>query len=614
MRQSGEVNQAELTGLQRSSLSADPEGSLIIPGNALSDQGVLGGEGSTIGSLRAASVALASTWNMPALERSSLSSDPGESLSMSQTTSMPASEIPPASELCPPRVSSPRTNALANSILARRSTSHMFDEVVRALAIRSRNPQSDGFGFWCENEGPKLLAWANEDLANPVVSMDRQQLVKAVMLLGTSLVSIPEHQEAFANRIGLGLFCDLNTAAIVETLLRSDEQWNANWATTTNDLLRVANSFAAAVPKFCPFVLSSVRLRIISLRHRILKGLSLSTPFVPFLSVIRQRAFEQSFPILILTHRRIGPGTRIAFHNEAAVGEGVRRDWFSEVTKQIFDSETGLFASNQIPYILLSDEPVENRDLKYEAVGRFLGLSILENVAWGVNFSVMFLASIMGTELQLEDIKDDEPILFNSYNQVLSMSADEVDGMDMDVEIGGTIIRLTADNRVDLIHRKVNSLIPPEHTAFVGFIKQGFLEIVPAETLRGYISPADLKAAIYGNRTIEIDDLKRNVVYGYGGYNANSPQIRWLFEFLEFADFEVRKKFLRFVTGISHLPLGGFASLSPPIKIEWFPSSDNLPTSHTCFHKLDLPAYPSQEILAERMTYALTADTGMEIV
>ena len=37
-----------------------------------------------------------------------------------------------------------------------------------------------------------------------------------------------------------------------------------------------------------------------------------------------------------------------------------------------------------------------------------------------------------------------------------------------------------------------------------------------------------------------------------------------------------------------------------------FQVSDNLPTSQTCFFQLRLPSYTSQEVLAERLRYAIT--------
>jgi len=56
-----------------------------------------------------------------------------------------------------------------------------------------------------------------------------------------------------------------------------------------------------------------------------------------------------------------------------------------------------------------------------------------------------------------------------------------------------------------------------------------------------------------------VADLKANT--DYSGYNANSPQVLWLWEVLEVLDNSERAEFLQFVTGSSKVPLDGFKGL-----------------------------------------------------
>lgn len=53
------------------------------------------------------------------------------------------------------------------------------------------------------------------------------------------------------------------------------------------------------------------------------------------------------------------------------------------------------------------------------------------------------------------------------------------------------------------------------------------------------------------------------------------------------------------------MPHGGFSQLKPRIKIKYLNVLDHLPFSHTCFNTLDLPDYPSKEILKEKLTVAI---------
>jgi hypothetical protein len=74
-------------------------------------------------------------------------------------------------------------------------------------------------------------------------------------------------------------------------------------------------------------------------------------------------------------------------------------------------------------------------------------------------------------------------------------------------------------------------------------------------------------------------------------------------------------KFLQFVTGSSKVPLAGFAGLQGMSGLQKFSISHDvdakkLPQGHTCFNSLDLPEYPSFEVLRERVTYAIENTTG----
>ena len=72
----------------------------------------------------------------------------------------------------------------------------------------------------------------------------------------------------------------------------------------------------------------------------------------------------------------------------------------------------------------------------------------------------------------------------------------------------------------------------------------------------------------------------------------------------------IRHKFLQFVTGSSKVPLQGFAALegmNGPQKFQIHRddrSTDRLPSAHTCFNQLDLPAYETYDKLK---TYLMKA-------
>jgi E3 ubiquitin-protein ligase HUWE1 len=59
---------------------------------------------------------------------------------------------------------------------------------------------------------------------------------------------------------------------------------------------------------------------------------------------------------------------------------------------------------------------------------------------------------------------------------------------------------------------------------------------------------------------------------------------------------------LQFVTGTSRVPpegFGGLKGINGPTKFSIHKdfNSEHLPKAHTCFNQLDLPEYPSKEML-----------------
>ena len=62
---------------------------------------------------------------------------------------------------------------------------------------------------------------------------------------------------------------------------------------------------------------------------------------------------------------------------------------------------------------------------------------------------------------------------------------------------------------------------------------------------------------------------------------------------------EDRTLLLRFITGQSRLPI------KARIKVQHSGSKNALPTSSTCFFTLRLPTYTSEEMMKERLLYAV---------
>ena len=105
-----------------------------------------------------------------------------------------------------------------------------------------------------------------------------------------------------------------------------------------------------------------------------------------------------------------------------------------------------------------------------------------------------------------------------------------------------------------MLHYRLYECIKTQIDAFL----QGFHDLVPKNLIKIF-DYKELELMISGLPTIDIEDLKDNVIYK--NYNQHSQVIRWLWEVLEEFKNSERAEFLQFVTGSSKVPVEGFKGL-----------------------------------------------------
>ncbi len=87
--------------------------------------------------------------------------------------------------------------------------------------------------------------------------------------------------------------------------------------------------------------------------------------------------------------------------------------------------------------------------------------------------------------------------------------------------------------------------------------------------------------------------------------------IAWFWEVVHGFGEAQKKQLLAFVTGSDRVPLRGLAALQPPFAISRNGgASDRLPTAHTCFNHLLLPAYADKATLQDRLETAIVNSQG----
>lgn len=114
-----------------------------------------------------------------------------------------------------------------------------------------------------------------------------------------------------------------------------------------------------------------------------------------------------------------------------------------------------------------------------------------------------------------------------------------------------------------------------------------------------------LEERIVGVSHIDIELLKQKTAYD-GGFGPKSHAVRHFWSAMEsFSQVELRQ-FLHFVWGRSRLPPEGSNKWGGGFKLCKASRTDMLPLAHTCFFQLELPEYATEELMRDRLLFAIT--------
>lgn len=118
------------------------------------------------------------------------------------------------------------------------------------------------------------------------------------------------------------------------------------------------------------------------------------------------------------------------------------------------------------------------------------------------------------------------------------------------------------------------------------------------------ISWHDLELKIVGNEEIDIDRLKD--MTQYKNCTANHDVVKRFWKVLASFENEDRKKYLRFVWGRMRLPLRGETDIEQhTVQLDESKKKTDLPFGRTCYFRIELPPYASEEVMRQRLLYAL---------
>ena len=288
----------------------------------------------------------------------------------------------------------------------------------------------------------------------------------------------------------------------------------------------------------------------------------------------------------------------------------------------------------------------------YTFYGRAFGLALCTRNNIRVKLRKSFFDRLLDIPISDESLMDENPQLFGNIqwlkgqdidplNLGLTFSLNELDdetgeSFTIDLIRNGRNIEVTEKNKEKYIQLMIDYKLKESLNPIIEAFKTGFHEVVPPSLLSTLqVTAKDLQMMINGNERIDISDWKRNSKVTSNGLISFSQNVRsflrifrwhannvtdtpancldgiqaipWFWKAVQSFSEEERLLLLRFVTGSDCVPIGGFANLTQPFHIQLRPdlSAQRLPSSHTCFNRLELPIYRSYDELREKLLTAI---------
>ena len=185
----------------------------------------------------------------------------------------------------------------------------------------------------------------------------------------------------------------------------------------------------------------------------------------------------------------------------------------------------------------------------------------------------------------------------------------------VDLGPGGADRDVDASNKDEYVARLFKFAMLDVVSKPLGKFLKGFYEVLPLAALNAAaFDPGDLELAIAGLDDVDVGDWRAHTEYSQG-YDDDDPAVANFWSFVAGLPDEKRAKLLQFVTGTSRLPAGGFANLqgrdgvTKGFELRRRPGGDKaFPVAHTCFNRLDLPAYSDVAVLARILSAILEGD------
>ena len=308
---------------------------------------------------------------------------------------------------------------------------------------------------------------------------------------------------------------------------------------------------------------------------------------------------------------------------------GLSREFFFLLSHEMFNPFYCLFEYSAHDNYTLQINPhsgINPEHLNYfKFIGRVLGLAIFHRRFLDAYFIVSFYKMILKKKITLSDLESVDADYHRSLQWMLDNSIEGVveetfsavedkfgEMVTVELKKDGEQIEVTDENKKEYVELmtewRISRRVEEQFKAFIS----GFTELIPQDLINVF-DERELELLIGGMSEIDVDDWKRFT--DYRGFTEQDQVVQWFWQCVKAWPAEKKSRLLQFATGTSRIPVNGFKDLQGSdgprrFTIEKSGEINQLPKSHTCFNRIDLPPYPSFETLESKLALAIEEGMG----
>ena len=326
---------------------------------------------------------------------------------------------------------------------------------------------------------------------------------------------------------------------------------------------------------------------------------------------------------------------KIIFQGEEGLDAGgLFREWFTICFKALESDKMKLFIisdSNEFSYNINPMLKHSKENFKYfNFIGKLLGKALLDNITINICFNKLIYKMILQEEITLDDLLFiDNPLYTSLHNlkesQETCSNLDDI-GIYYSVDIEDSNKQLHSfnliDNGINISVKDIKDYINKRiffmkglYEPFIKKIREGLFHIISKDIIQKFTSD-EFELILNGRPFIDIEDWHSNTIYKEP-YNNQHQIIKWFWKIMSDLTQEELSNFLLFSTGTSRVPFGGFAALESNRgnlskfmieRTDYQFGEKNFIKAHTCFNRLDIPEFESEEEMKEAIKFISSSE------